>query len=317
MESTLVLLLLLLLSLGKPPLVGLSTGPLTRYSVTIRVLDQSPEARPISNASVTIAKVGATQSTIIQRTAASNGEVVELLEEGTYNISAASPVALYGRAAQSIMNSTVVQVPLSPASVELRLPICDARIEVLSPTGAPLPEVDLTIGGVYIGTTGSDGSATALSIPKGSFNVTASLYGEDISPTAVLVVTRSATFTVTASNTAQLQIRAVGALGQGLPRANVTVGIRATALITTITGEDGALSLELPYGIYYVVVSYKGFEATRAVSLTGDTTEEIRTDVFVELLGMPLTLVSFAFWIAVFLALLLVIRSLFIRLRKK
>ena len=316
-QMTSLVMLLLLLSLGGFPLARPSTQPLAQYSVTIRVLDESPQARLVSNASVTITRVDANPNVVIEKVTASNGEVTELLDEGTYNISATSPVALYGKAAQSITNSTRVYVPLSSASVELRLPICDARIKLLSPSGVPLPGADLVVDGVYLGETGSDGSVAALSIPKGSFTVTASMYGQGISPTVPLVVTASATFTVTATSIARLQIQVVNALDQGLAEANVMVGVRAATVFTGATDDQGTLSLELPYGLYYITASYKGVEVTKTLSLAGDATEKMETGIFVVLLGQPLTLVGFIFWAVIALLFLLAMGFFILRHARK
>lgn len=308
---------LILLSLGGLPLARPSNQPLAQYWVTIIVLDQSPQIRAVSSAPVTITRTDVTPNTIIYKTTAANGEVAELLDEGTYEIGARSPVALYGKAAQSITNSTLVHVPLSSGSVEVRLPICDARIRLLSPSGSPLPNADVVVGGVHVGMTGSDGSVMALSIPKGSFNVAVSLYGQDISPTAPLTVTASTTFTMTAGNMARLQIQIVSALNQGLAQTNVMVRIGTTTVFTGATDDDGALSLELPYGTYSITASYGGVEATKTVSLTGDTTEKIETGVFIVLLGQSLTLAGFALWAAVILVLLLGVGFFALRRRRK
>jgi hypothetical protein len=304
-QVTSLVMLLLLLSLGGFPLARPSTQPLAQYSVTIRVLDESPQVRLVSNASVTITRVDVNSNVVIEKVTASNGEVTELLDEGTYNISATSPVALYGKAAQSITNSTRVYVPLSSASVELRLPICDARIELLSPSGVPLPGAGLVVDGVYLGETGS------------SFTVTASMYGQDISPTVPLVVTASATFTVTATSIAQLRIQVVNALDQGLAEANVMVSVRAATVFTGATDDHGTVSLELPYGLYYITTSYKGVEVTKTLSLAGDATEKMETGIFVVLLGQPLTLVSFIFWVVIVLLFLLVMGFFVLRHARK
>jgi hypothetical protein len=239
------------------------------------------------------------------------------LAEGGYTITAACPVRLYGKPASEITASAIVFLPSSSLLVELFLPIYDVTVKLIMPNGSPVVGADIAVGGVALGKTDAEGNVLAASIPFGDFSVAASWFGLDISPTSPLSVTGSGTFTMTASKIARIQVQVVGALNQGLAQANVIVRIGATTVFTGATGDDGALSLELPYGTYYITALYQGIEATKTVSLIGDTTEKMETGIFIVLLGQPLTLVGFAFWAVIVLVLLLAVGFLVLRRRRK
>jgi len=246
------------------------------YDLTVKVVDQSPSARAITSAPLTITAPDAYPHWVMAKITSGAGEVtLNLVPAGKYQIVATSPVALYGKPSLQIAASVEARVIDSPAIILVPLPIFDATVTLVTPSGKPIVGADVTVGGVALGKTDTQGSVLAASIPSGSYTVTSSWYGQDISPTVPLTVTASMTYTITASRIAGVQVQVVGAFNQGLPQVPVTIKTGSTTVFTGVTNNDGVAALELPYGTYSVTASYKGVEATKTISVTGDAVEKI------------------------------------------
>ena len=288
------------------------------YDLRIKVVDQSPAARSIGSAplTVTAGDLHPTQTKSFT-TDASTGELtLTLVPAGKYVIVAKSPVALYGKAASSITATVEVEVTDAPCFALVQLPIFDAVVKMVTPSGRPITGADITVGGVVLGVTDDEGSVTAASIPAGSYTVTATWFGLDISPTTPLTVTASATYTETVSKTARVQIQVVGAIDQGLAGAHVTVKTAVTIIFIGVTDSGGVVIVDLPHGTYSVTVTYNGIEASKMISVTGDMTEKIVTGLFIELLGQPLTFAGFLFCTIPILVVLAIAAFLLLRRRK-
>jgi len=278
------------------------------YDLKLKVVDQSPSARAIVSAPVTITMPDASPIWVMHQTTTAAGEVtLNLVPAGKYQVVATSPVALFGKPASQITASVEARVIDTPATVIVPLPIFDATVTLVTPSGKPIVGATITVGGVALGTTDAAGNALAASIPSGSYTVTSSWYGQDISPTVPLTVTLSRTYLLTASKIALVQIQVVGAQNQGLPQAAVTIKIGTTTVFTGMTNNDGVAALELPYGTYSVTASHKGVEATATIAVTGDTVQKITTGVFVELFGQGLTFAGFALWVIAILIVVLIL----------
>jgi len=246
------------------------------YDLKLKVVDQSPSARAITSAPVTITMPDASPAWVMHQTTSAAGEVtLNLVPAGKYQIVATSPVALYGKPASQITASVEGRVTDAPATILVPLPIFDATVTLVTPSGKPIVGADVTVGGVALGRTDAAGNALAASIPSGSYTVAAIWYGQDISPTVPLTVTLSRTYLLTASKIALVQIQVVGAQNQGLPQAAVSIKIGTTTVFTGMTNNDGVVAIELPYGTYEVKVSYKGVEKSKTISVTGETMEKI------------------------------------------
>jgi len=200
--------------------------------------------------------------------------------------------------------------------VDLLLPIFDATLKLVTPSGKPIVGADITVGGVALGKTDASGNVLAADIPSGSFVVSASWYGQDISPTVPLTVTTSARYLLTASKIASVTIQVLSSLNQGLSQAQVMIRTGATTVFTGTTDGDGIVVVSLPFGTYDVQASYKGVEAGKTISVIGDATEKIVTGIFIELLGQPLTFAGFALWVVVILMVLSVPAFILYRRRR-
>jgi len=278
------------------------------YDLKLKVIDQSPSARAIVSAPVTITMPDASPAWVMSKTTTAAGEVtLNLVPAGKYQIVAISPVALFGKPASQITASVEARVIDAPATINVPLPIFDATVTLVTPSGKPIVGATLTVGGVALGMTDAAGNVLAASIPSGSYTVTSAWYGQDISPTVPLTVTLSRTYLLTASKIALVQIQVVGAQNQGLPQAAVTIKIGTTTVFTGMTNNDGVAALELPYGTYSVTASHKGVEATATIAVTGDTVQKITTGVFVELFGQGLTFAGFALWVIAILIVVLIL----------
>jgi len=278
------------------------------YDLKLKVVDQSPSARAIASAPVTITAPDPSPDWVMAKTTSAAGEVtLNLVPAGKYQIVATSAGALYGKAASQITASVEGRVIDGPATILVPLPIFDATVTLVTPSGKPIVGAGITVGGTALGMTDAAGNALAASIPSGSYTVAAIWYGQDISPTVPLTVTLSRTYLLTASKIALVQIQVVGAQNQGLPQAAVSIKTGATTVFTGMTNNDGVVAIELPFGTYDVKASHKGVEATKTISVTADTVEKITTGVFVELFGQGLTFAGFALWVIAILVVVLIL----------
>ncbi|MGC9086578.1 MAG: hypothetical protein ACP5IT_10335, partial [Thermoproteota archaeon] len=152
------------------------------------------------------------------------------------------------------------------------------------------------------GTTDATGAVAISQIPAGSYPVSITWLGTDVSPTAPLSVALSQAYLVTASKIATVTVQVLGAQNQGLAGATVTIGP-----ITGITTGDGTFVTEIPFGTYTVTASYKGVSASQSATISGDTTVTLRTGTFIELFGQSLTFASFVLWIIAVIIIVLIL----------
>jgi len=278
------------------------------YDLRIKVVDQSPSVRAIAGAPVTVTATDPHPDWVMTRTTTAAGEVaLTLMPAGKYMIAATSPTALYGKAASGIAATLEARVIDAPAFALVPLPIYDATVKLVTPSGKPIVGAEVTVAGVALGKTDAEGNVLAASIPAGSFTVSATWYGLDISPTVPLTVTLSRTYLLTASKIALVQIQVVGAQNQGLPGAQVSIKTGTTTVFTGMANNDGVVAVELPFGTYEAKASYKGVEASKSISVTGDVVEKITTGVFMELFGQGLTFAGFALWVVAIIIVVLIL----------
>jgi hypothetical protein len=246
------------------------------YDLKLTVLDQSPSAKTIASTPVVITAPDASPAWVMHATTSAAGEVMlTLVPAGKYQVVATSPNALYGKPASQIIASAEATVIDAATTISVLLPVFDVNVILVTPSGKPMVDANVTIGGVVIGKTDTLGEVLAASIASGSYTVTANWYGLDISPTVPLTVTLSRAYLLTAGRMALVQILVVGAQGEGLPGAAVTIKTGTTTVFTGMANNDGVVAVELPYGTYGVMASYKGVEASVTLSVTSDTSQSI------------------------------------------
>ena len=115
------------------------------------------------------------------------------------------------------------------------------------------------------------------------------------------------------SKVALLRVIVATSSGQPIQGARVVITTGTTTILSGDTDPRGAVSTHVPLGTYDIKASYKGIEATRTVSVTGDVEVTLNTEVFIELFGQSLTFVGFVLWIMVILGLVAVPAFLLLR----
>ncbi|MGC9014512.1 MAG: SpaA isopeptide-forming pilin-related protein, partial [Thermoproteota archaeon] len=263
------------------------------YDLGIKVADQSPAARPLSGVTV---KLTAPYGTETATTTETGETTFALLPAGTYVVEVSAPSkfgAVTAKQEVKLADTTTVLVPV---------PLYDITLKVVSPRGTPLVAADVKVGGVSVGTTDATGAVAISQIPAGSYPVSITWLGTDVSPTAPLSVALSQAYLVTASKIATVTVQVLGAQNQGLAGATVTIGP-----ITGITTGDGTFVTEIPFGTYTVTASYKGVSASQSATISGDTTVTLRTGTFIELFGQSLTFASFVLWIIAVIIIVLIL----------
>jgi hypothetical protein len=263
------------------------------YDLGIKVADQSPAARPLSGATV---KLTAPYGTETATTTETGETTFTLLPAGTYVVEVSAPSkfgTVTAKQEVKLADTTTVLVPV---------PLYDITLKVVSPRGTPLVAANVKVGGISVGTTDATGSIAISQIPAGSYPVSITWLGTDVSPTAPLSVALSQAYLVTASKIATVTVQVLGAQNQGLSGATVTIGP-----ITGITTGDGTFTTEIPFGTYTATASYKGVSASQSVTVSGDTTVTLRTGTFVELFGQSLTFASFVLWIIAVIIIVLIL----------
>ncbi|NHV06971.1 MAG: carboxypeptidase regulatory-like domain-containing protein, partial [Thaumarchaeota archaeon] len=263
------------------------------YDLGIKVADQSPAARPLSGATV---KLTAPYGTETATTTETGETTFTLLPAGTYVVEVSAPSkfgTVTAKQEVKLADTTTVLVPV---------PLYDITLKVVSPRGTPLVAADVKVGGISVGTTDATGSIAISQIPAGSYPVSITWLGTDVSPTAPLSVALSQAYLVTASKIATVTVQVLGAQNQGLSGATVTIGP-----ITGITTGDGTFTTEIPFGTYTATASYKGVSASQSVTVSGDTTVTLRTGTFIELFGQSLTFASFVLWIIAVIIIVLIL----------
>jgi hypothetical protein len=107
-------------------------------------------------------------------------------------------------------------------------------------------------------------------------------------------ITSTTTYYIVADNIVALNVRVIGARGQGLPYASVY----AEPVLTVVADESGFVSVELPRRVYTVTATYKGKTASISVDVTDpakfvfDAT--VTLDVWIELFGYAMSAGEFA-----------------------
>jgi hypothetical protein len=260
------------------------------YDLQVKVTDQA--GRPLSGASVTLSGSAFLESNVTGTTGATT---FALEPSGTYTVT-----VNYNSKFGPVSSSQVVSLDTTK-SVSLGLPLYDVVLKLVSPRGAPLVAADVKIGS-FEGTTDSNGVLVIpYTMPAGSYPLTVTWLGADVSP-APLNVVGSQTYTVTAKNIATVTVQVLGAQNQGLSGATVTIGP-----ITGVTTGDGTFVTEIPFGTYTVTASYKGVSASQSTTVSGDTTVTLRTGTFIELFGQSLTFASFVLWIIAVIIIVLIL----------
>jgi len=274
------------------------------YDLKIKVVDQTLEARPVdASLKVTLDKAPWLPFTKLTE----SGEyTIAFAPDGKYGIEATARAGAYGKPApKATVSATVVD---APSTILVQMPIYDATIQLVTPSGAPIPGATVTVGNTTLqGITDPEGKIVAPSIPGGSYNVGATLYGQSINPTLPLNVGLTRTYVIPAGNMALVTVKVTGAQNQGLSKAAITVTIGTTKVFSGETSEDGVLTVWLPKQTYDIAASHKGMSDHKSVAVTGDADVAIQLGTFIELFGQGMSFVGFALWIVAILIVFLIL----------
>jgi hypothetical protein len=182
----------------------------------------------------------------------------------------------------------------------LQLPVDDVVISAVDAQGRPVGGAVVTFKGVTK-TTGSDGKAVFERVPLGTedapiaYNVRISVEGVEVYNKDEPISVARKEISVLAQLFA-LTVRVVGELGQGLQGASVQLLRAGTTVATGSADSAGAVRFErLAPASYEVRAQYKGFSGTATVSLDAlrrGEVVEIRLPVYVEVLGIPMSLAT-------------------------
>ncbi|MBO3802276.1 MAG: hypothetical protein JTT11_00120 [Candidatus Brockarchaeota archaeon] len=199
----------------------------------------------------------------------------------------------------------------------LRAPVHELKLRLVGPGGEPIPGAEVWMGAVEdgrkrrLGSTDELGSVRACQAPSGTYAVEAYWHGKDVSP-GTLAVTASREYVLVAKGVGKLFVKALGALGQGLPGSSVEVWKGGEKLSSVVANDQGLSSLLLPYGEYFVRVEHGGLVAMRPVELESPyAAVQIPLGEFTSLFGVGLTPIAFAACCALSAALLLLLAVLF------
>lgn len=183
----------------------------------------------------------------------------------------------------------------------LQMPVDDVVINAVDAQGRPVGGAVVTFGRAQPKTTGPDGKAVFERVPLGTedspitYTVRVSVEGVEVYARDEPISVARKEISVLAQLFA-LTVRVVGELGQGLQGASVQLLRAGTTVGTASADAAGSARFEkLAPASYEVRATYKGFTGSASVTLDqlrrGEVVE-IRLPVYVEILGIPMSLAT-------------------------
>ncbi|MEM3649043.1 MAG: hypothetical protein QW506_07780 [Thermoproteota archaeon] len=280
----------------------------TRFNITII----SEMGEPLEKARVCIIDIHDKENLAIAETDEKGIVSFDLsLRSGTSYSVQVEWTSKYGTKATGTASITETETSIS-------LPIYDVTLRLLTPRGAPLVGVPVKVAGVDVGATDATGSVLVPQIPPGSYSVAASWLETALSLPS-LVVSAPGPVTLTPTNLHVLTVRVIGAQGQALEGATVRVTRTVdtkTVEVTRLTDKDGKAQIELPDASYNIEVTYGQFSKTDSVTMTADTLKTFNLDVFIEFLGVGMSMAQFLLFIVIFIFLIGLSGTMFMKKRK-
>jgi hypothetical protein len=186
------------------------------------------------------------------------------------------------------------------------LPVFDVTLRLVTPRGSSLVGVGVKVAGEDVGATSATGEVLVSQIPSGTYAVSAEWLGTALNVPS-LVVTTNGAVTLTPSNVHRLTVVVRGAQGQALEGATVRVTKGETVEITKLTDKDGKAEIELPDASYDIATSYGQFTGSSSVSLTADKIVTVNLDVFLEFLGVGMSMAQFLLFIVMIIVIVIVL----------
>ncbi len=272
---------------------GVSQAKIFRANVGDMVMSfNDANGRPLKNVRVVLEEWGLSGFTDESGTL-----LFERMPRISYRLTA-EWVSRYG--SKAVVKTTVTEDTL------IVMPIYDIVLRLLSPRGRPLTTADVYLEEVYLGKADANGEVLATQVPSGNYTVSAKWFNSSLVFRKIGVAT-GGEITLTPSNVHSLTVMVRGAQGQALEGAGVVIMKNGFELARVLTDKGGNAEVELPDGEYTVKVSYGQFQGEEQVSLTRDSFARFQLDVFVELLGVGMTLSQTILLILAFMILVIAI----------
>ncbi|MGC9096486.1 MAG: carboxypeptidase regulatory-like domain-containing protein [Infirmifilum sp.] len=193
---------------------------------------------------------------------------------------------------------------------QVKLDIYDVQLTFTSPFGTPLANAAVQIttpdGRIISDTLDSSGSITVKEVPPGKISFSVGTWkGLNIGYSGS--VDRQPSVGITVPSIGKLTVKVVGARGQGVEGATVTV-----QNVGSFTSDaSGIVTLEIPQGTYTVTASKGGREASGTATVTGgkESTLELKLDIFLTIAGWEMSSSEF---LGLILLLILIVLVIFI-----
>ncbi|MGC8986913.1 carboxypeptidase regulatory-like domain-containing protein, partial [Infirmifilum sp.] len=193
---------------------------------------------------------------------------------------------------------------------QVKLDIYDVQLTFTSPFGTPLANAAVQIttpdGRTTTETLDSSGSITVKEVPPGKISFSVGTWkGLNIGYSGS--VDRQPSVGITVPSIGKLTVKVVGARGQGVEGATVTV-----QNVGSFTSDaSGIVTLEIPQGTYTVTASKGGREASGTATVTGgkESTLELKLDIFLTIAGWEMSSSEF---LGLILLLILIVLVIFI-----
>ncbi|MEM3660086.1 MAG: hypothetical protein QXU11_06705 [Thermoproteota archaeon] len=225
--------------------------------------------------------------------------MVPITAQGSYRVEA-SWASKYGTEAK-----VTESVTPTPGGSIITMPVYDVTLRLVTPRGAALVGVPVKIATEPLGSTSASGEVLVSQIPSGTYSVDAEWLGTKLTLPSLTVTTTGAV-TLTPSNVHLLTARVTGAQGQALEGATVKV-TKEGVEVTRLTDKDGKAEIELPDASYNIEVTYGQFSKTDSVTMTADTLKTFNLDVFIEFLGVGMSMAQFLLFIVMIIIIVIVL----------
>ncbi|MEM3660242.1 MAG: carboxypeptidase-like regulatory domain-containing protein [Thermoproteota archaeon] len=204
----------------------------------------------------------------------------------------------------SVIFNNIIKIE-EPYVFELRTDVYDVILKLVMPSGMPIADIIVKIANVIVGVTDVNGTVSISQIPSGTYAVDAEWLGTRLTLPS-LTVTTTGPVTLTPTNVHRLTIRVIGAQGQALEGATVRV-TKGAVEVTRLTDKDGKVELELPDASYNIEVTFGQFSKTDSVTMTADTLKTFNLDVFIEFLGVGMSMAQFLLFIVMNIIIVIVL----------
>ncbi|UNQ72797.1 carboxypeptidase-like regulatory domain-containing protein [Infirmifilum sp. NZ] len=191
---------------------------------------------------------------------------------------------------------------------QVKLDIYDVQLTFTTPFGTPMAGATVTIttpdGRKITDTLDSSGSITVKEVPPGSISFSVDSWkGLAVGYTGSAA--RQPAIGVTVPTIGKLTVKVIGARGQGIEGATVTI----KNVGTFTTDASGVVTMELPQGSYEIAASKGGRTASTTANVAGgqSATAELKLDIFLTIAGWEMSSSEFLGLILLLILLVLVI----------